>query len=38
MEIALGGGLGEDAAECIVRGFGFDGEREIWLEVPEEGS
>ena len=38
MEVALRGGLGQDAAECVVRGIGFDGEREIWLEVLEEGS
>ena len=37
MEVALRGGLGQDAAECVVRGVGFDGEGKIWLEVLEEG-
>ena len=38
MEVALRGGLGQDTAEGVVRGVGFDGEGEIWLEVLEEGS
>ena len=38
MEVALRGGLRQDAAECVVRGVGFDGEGGIGLEVLEEGS
>ena len=38
MEVALRGGLGQDATECVVGGVGFDGQGEIWLEVLEEGS
>ena len=38
MEVALRGGLGQDAAEGVVRGVGFDGEGKIWLEMLEEGS
>ena len=32
------GGLGQDAAEGVVGGVGFDDEGKIWLEVLEEGS
>ena len=37
MEDAVRGGLGQDAAEGVVRGIGFDGEGEIWLKVLEDG-
>ena len=29
--------MGQDAAEGVVRGVGFDGEREVQLEVLEDG-
>ena len=37
MQIALGGRLRQDATEGVVRGVGFDGEREVRLEVLQNG-
>ena len=38
MNVALGGGLGQDAAESEVGGIRFDGEGEFGLEVLQDGS
>ena len=37
MEVALGGGLGQDAAESKVGGIRPDAEGEFWLEMLEDG-
>ena len=37
MQIAFGERLGQDAAEGVVRGVGFDGEGEVRLKVLQNG-
>ena len=37
MQIAFGGRLGQEGAEGVVRGVGFDGEGEVRLKVLQNG-
>ena len=37
MKVPRGRRLGQDAPQCEVRGIGLDGDRQVWLEMSEDG-